>query len=160
MECRGRDSSRSRGRSHGRNLPMCFQALFHVLSLQPRRTCPGMACLQWAGPSSSWFSNQEKSLQACPQASLMKGIAQRRFPPLRYARMNHYIHVHIHSILKTQHEETIEIAKSLFVSKAAKEVTQNMRLLFKLLCLISRTHIERQGWRERQPDRWIPASPD
>lgn len=121
VEYWGRDSSRNRGRSHGGNLRMCFQALFHVFSLQPRPTWPGMVCLQWAGPSYLLFSNQEKSLQACPQASLMKVIAQPRFPPPRYTRMNHYIHVHIHvySILKTQHEETIEIGKSLFVSKSA-----------------------------------------
>ena len=50
------------------------------------------------------FRNQE-SLQACPQASLMKVIAQQRFPPLRYVWMNHYIHVH--SILQTQHDKSI-----------------------------------------------------
>lgn len=80
--------------------------------------------VQWTGFSYTLFSNQEKSLQACHgHASLMELIAQWRFPPPRYVKMNHYMHVHVRSILKTKHNKAIsskcETSKSLCVLKAA-----------------------------------------
>lgn len=58
-----------------------------------------------------------------PRASLVEVIAQWRLLPLSYVKMNYYIHVHMHSILKTKHNKAIsskcENSKSLCVLKAA-----------------------------------------